>query len=60
MSNPTTIVTYNVDHEQKVDMLVSTRTFVINRMYFPTFLLDLFPQAAHTHIYVEDINSSIH
>ena len=31
MSNPTTVVTYNVD------MLVSTRTFVFNIMYFPFY-----------------------
>ena len=31
MSNPTTVVTYNVD------MLVYTRTFVFNIMYFPFY-----------------------
>ena len=35
MSNTTTIVTYNVDHVWKVDMLISTRNFVFNIMYFP-------------------------
>ena len=36
MSNTTTIVTYNVDHDRKVDMLVSTRNFVFI-MCFPFY-----------------------
>ena len=36
MSNTTTIVTYNIDHDRKVVMLVSTRNFVFI-MYFPFF-----------------------
>ena len=37
MSNTTTIVTYNIDHDRKVVMLVSTRNFVFI-MYFQFYL----------------------